>query len=341
MSQFLKSVTTTNSELAKIVDKDPFTWTDFPKDIDGSRKIKDAYKDALGIKNGYKLLQLAKIEFENVYTYGNLVPGKMLHEAYTISLENKDPFLAYYILVYDFEHNLFTLVNPREMIAKIYNIGLERKEAGLLHRLADYLDSHRDFYELKEIGGLPKEMHQKALFINNKDYRPYPNLYDSPENEKPLDRYPITWKDFPTDISSPSEMSVAYAYAEKENNGYRIIQLAQVQQDKQLLTKTSSLDMIKKALTIAQYNKDPYLVLYVVVFAKKNNIFTEADLAKFALDVYDISIARRDSSPLYLLYYYEKMYDFIPDLKPREIMLKASEIGNLYKEKKLVGIDYI
>lgn len=34
------------------------------------------------------------------------------------------------------------------------------------------------------------------------------------------------------------------------------------------------------------------------------------------------------------------MYDFIPDLKPREIMLKANEIVNLYKEK-LVGIGYM
>jgi hypothetical protein len=78
------------------VAEDPFTWKDFPAGIEySSDQMQEAYKQASQKFDGYKILQLAKIEYDEGFTYGTLNPNKMIDEAFGIAVINKDPFLAF------------------------------------------------------------------------------------------------------------------------------------------------------------------------------------------------------------------------------------------------------
>ncbi len=340
--QAADSASLTRPAASRPLDQDPFTWADFPKDIDGSRKIKDAYKEALNLKDGYRLLQLAKIEFDNVYTYGNLVPGKMLLEAYNIALATRDPFLAFYITAYDSQHNLFTLVPPEEMMRKTAELALERREPAVLTRLADLEEN----YGFSGDKNLPKVLRMKALFIDAKDFKPYPNYYDgnaagpSAVPTRDLERSPCTWPNFAGPIEDAAGMRRAYDEARASHDGYRHLKLASIETEKRFLGGTSRADMFKEAAAIAGYNKDPYLFMYIAVIGKELALLSAEECARFAQLSYDTAHARRDRKPLYLLYYHEKQQDFLPNLKPREIMIAANQLYARYKEERLVGVSY-
>jgi hypothetical protein len=337
-SQAANPTPQTRGSASRPVEQDPFTWADFPKDIDGSKKIKEAYKQASSVKDGYRILQLAKIEFENVYTYGNLVPGKMLLETYNIALADKDPFLAFYVTAYDSQHNLFTLVPPEDMVKKTAELALERREALVLNRLADLEES----YGFTGNKNLPKELRMKALFINNKDFKPYPNYYDGTMTgpARDLERSPLGWRDFVGPIESAAEMRRAYNEALASHDGYLLLKLASIENEKRYMGGNSKAEIFKQASAIASYNKDPYLYMYIALVGKQLASLSAEDCARFAQLSYDTAHERRDTKPLYLLYYHEKQEDFLPNIKPREIMIAAEQLNDRYKGEKLVGISY-
>src|SRR5574344_823067 len=168
------------------VDQDPFTWKEFPN-IKSAKELQDAYKDALNNNDGYKLLQLAKIECDNSFTYGSLSSSKIAIDAYNIAVNNKDPFLTFYITQFNLENDYSSSISlTKEMFNKTLELGLERKDVNALNKLADL----KDRVDLK-VDITSKEIRKQALFINNKDFAPYPNPYDKPDPNKPVSRTPF------------------------------------------------------------------------------------------------------------------------------------------------------
>jgi len=316
-----------NADPNKPVDQDPFTWKDFPTNLSNPKDIKDTYKEALKNNDGYKLLQLAKLEFDNVYTYGNLVPSKMLLEAYNIAVHNKDPFLAFYVTQFDSKYNLFTSVSAENMMKKVCDLSLERKDPRVLNKLAN-LEELFDF--MKDM--TPKDIQKKTLFLNNENFAPYPNPYDNPNPDKPLDSTPFLWKDFPSSIDTEYEMNKACRDALKSNDGYKLLQLAKVELNHNYSKEISPETLLKHSYNIASYNKDPYLLLYVSVFQKEANLLKNVEPSDIFRKAYDTSIERRDAKSLYVLYDYEKVHDFLPDVTPKKMFQKGIEIERLYKE---------
>ena len=125
------------------VDQDPSTWKDFPANISSSKEMQAAYAEALKNYDGYRLLQLAKIEYDNTWTYGSLKPNKMAQEAFNIAVNNKDPFLAFYLTIFNTKENFSAVIDTTERMAKTtYQLALERKEVRVLNKLADIKDMY-------------------------------------------------------------------------------------------------------------------------------------------------------------------------------------------------------
>lgn len=311
----------------KPIEVSPFKWTDFAVGITNSKTIKEAYKQALFNNDGYKLVQLAKIEFDNVYTFGNLVPSKMLLEAYNIAIHNKDPFLAYWVLDFDAQFNLFSLVTPQEMVKRTNEIALERKEPTVLYALADL----EEYYKFRpEI--TPKSIKLQALFINNENYAPYANPYDNQDSSKSLERHPFLWSDFPSHIDTYDEMNEAYKEALKNNDGYKLFQLAKIELNNNYSDDISIVDIFKHAYDIATYNKDPYLLIYLAVFKQETKIDFNLEPSDIFREAYNTAIERRDPNPLYFMYNFERQHNFLPELTSRKVLDKAVEIDEQYNE---------
>lgn len=314
------------------VDQNPSTWKDFPANISSSNEIQAAYAEALKNKDGYRLLQLAKIEYDNTWTYGKLDPNKMLQEAYYIAVNNKDPFLALYITEFNTKDNhpdfldetddLSAIKDSTEKMAKTtYQLALERKEVRVLNKLADI----KDMYFLMESVS-SKDLRKQALFINNKNYAPYPNPYDTPNPDKPLNRSPFIWKDFPTDITTETQLKTAYNEALKTNDGYKLLQLAKVASDKSLSKTVTAETLLTKAYAIAQYNKDPYLMIYITLFEKEKNLLKNAEPVDIFRNAYNTAVERIDTKALRYLYSYEQDNDFLQDITPKKILQKMQEL---------------
>ena len=83
----------------------------------------------------------------------------------------------------------------------------------------------------------------------------------------------------------------------------------------------------KLTYNIAKYNKDPYLLLYISIFEKENNLqIPNLGPSEIIKESYIVAVERNDVAPLSVLYNYENKYDFLPDLGPKEIILKEIEI---------------
>ncbi len=332
------------------VDVDPFLWKDYPFGLSNPKDLKDAYKLALKVGDGYRLLQLAKLEFENVYTYGNLVPSQMLHEAYQIALRNKDPYLALYITRYDSYWNLFTAYPPAKMMEQVDSLATTYKIADVLYKLAaidDSLDA-QEIARAKRQGrtpeliegnylmkhSTPSKVRLKALFINNPDFAPYPNLYDCPEKGKSIDETPLAWGDRPSKKINDTEFTRTYNEALQKNDGYKLLQLAEVVLKRKKFAKTASAKAILlKTYEIARYNRDPYLLLYVCLFQKETNLLENITPTDIFRQAYYTAIERRDTGALYELYNNEQNHDFLPEVYYKDIMQKELEIDRMYKTR--------
>lgn len=306
----------------------PFLWKDYPTGLNNPKDLKDVYKLALKDGDGYKLLQLAKHEFDNVVTYGNLVPSRMLFEAYQIALKNSDPYLSFYILRYDFKYNQSIYYTYEYMMKQVDSLATCHKNADVLLRLAMLDDT---VSVMKH--STPARVRAKALFINNPGFAPYPNPYDIPTVDKPFKDNPFSWKNYPMNISTETQFVIDYKSALKNNDGYRLLQLAKVTSDKKITKPVTVKSILQKAYNIARYNKDPYLLLYVGLLYKDTKLIEKAQLSDIFRLAYNTAIERRDALPIYDFYNYEKENDFLPDVTPKMILLKGMQIQASYNER--------
>lgn len=174
-----------------------------------------------------------------------------------------------------------------------------------------------------------KDIRKKALFINNKNYAPYPNPYDNPQTDKPLVRSPLIWSDFPADINSDTKLTAEYNRALQNNDGYRLLQLAKVEFDHHYSSKLTPETILRKAYDIAQYNKDPYLLLHITVFEKDANVLNGIEPVEIFEKAYNTAIERKDSEALSLVYRYEFKNNFSPNISSRDIEQKMNEFTNV------------
>ena len=312
------------------VAEDPFTWKDFPAGIEySSAQMQEAYKQASQKFDGYKILQLAKIENDTCFTYGTLNPSEMIDEAFGIAVINKDPFLAFYLTQFNVKENFSAEVSTNAEMAKTtYQLALEKREPKVLNKLADVKDS---YFLMENVS--TKDLRKQALFINNKNYAPYPNPYDNPDPDKPLNVSPFVWKNFPADIDTGNEMNLAYKKAVKDNDGYTLLQLAKIELDNNYSKEVTPENLIQQAYNIANYNKDPYLLIHLTMFEKDANVLKNIEPADIFKNAYNTAVERKDVSSLSFIYDYEKKNDFLPELTPNKILMKIKELKN---EKPLI-----
>lgn len=306
-------------ETGKPLDQDPLLWDNYPHSIDQSLTLKNAYKEALANKDGYTMVQLAKIEFDHVYTYGNLTPSKMLNEAYLIALQNKDPFLAFYITNFESKFNLFSQFKPKEMVDKTYELALLRKEYRVLVKLS-YL---QDYYGFSTVS--PVEMRKKAIAMNSKALAHFPNPYDSPNPDKSVKQDPLTWADFPVSIENQQQFDELYIKALKIKDGYKLLQLKRYQQTNRSSKRIDDNHKIfQEIAAIAWHNRDPYLSYYLTLLDLK--ISYSPNDSTFIAKTYEIALERKEAPVLTMLADLIEQNKTESNLTASAIRTKAAEI---------------
>ncbi len=276
-------------------------WTKtFPKkEIDSRTKVKQAYAEAVSKKYGYRLLQLAAWENDGSFTYGELSPNTIINESYKVAIEKKDPYLLYYLIEFDLNDNIVdsNIETVREREKTLVSMALELKIVTALNWLAS-LEDARQFMKTMT----PNEIRLKALFINNPNHSPYKNPYDYPDPDKKLTNSPLRWADYPFRyIKSTAEMNEACKKAEINHDGYKLLQLANLQLDYPYSTLYSAKQLFQKAFDIALYNKDPYLLAHLLDITldnKSKNISEPSSLFEKAVEV---AIERKDAGALSFL----------------------------------------
>ena len=134
-------------------------------------------------------------------------------------------------------------------------------------------------------------------------------------------------------ISTETQFVIDYKSALKNNDGYRLLQLAKVTSDKKITKPVTVKSILQKAYNIARYNKDPYLLLYVGLLYKDTKLIEKAQLSDIFRLAYNTAIERRDALPIYDFHNYEKENDFLPDVSPKMILLKGMQIQASYNER--------
>jgi len=301
----------------------PFLWKDYPTGLNNPKDLKDVYKLALKDGDGYKLLQLAKHEFDNVVTYGNLVPSRMLFEAYQIALKNSDPYLSFYILRYDFKYNLSIYYTYEYMMKQVDSLATCHKNADVLLRLAMLDDT---ISVMKH--STPVRIRAKAMFINYPGFAPYRNPYDCPVKGNPIDTIPYLWKNYPAKMSTEAQFMLDYNTALKRNDGYRLFQLAKLEFDKKIAKTVTAKTILLKAYNIGFYNKDPYLLLDICLLNKDTRLFENKKTVDIFRQAYNFAIERLDINAICFIYHYEQTYDFLPDVTPGMMLHKAIQLDH-------------
>src|SRR5574344_2144355 len=134
----------------KPLDKSPFEWDDYPSNITTAEEMHEAHSNALKVYDGYKILQLTRVEYYHFEPDRNDIFGNdkdtlnanlMLLEAFNIAVYNKDPYLAFYITEFNANENFSSSISSlKDMLSKTLDIALERKEVKILNKLANLED---------------------------------------------------------------------------------------------------------------------------------------------------------------------------------------------------------
>lgn len=139
-----------NPDTTKPLDKTPFIWNDFPKEIDTESEMDQAYNKARAANDGYRLLQLAKVEHGSNYSK-SVTPDMLLKQAYSIATYNKDPYLLLYVCEVEKETKSLQQLEPGDIFRKAYNTAIERRDSKALSLLSTYEKLNNYLPEIRPI----------------------------------------------------------------------------------------------------------------------------------------------------------------------------------------------
>lgn len=169
-----------------------------------------------------------------------------------------------------------------------------------------------------------KKLDNKILFARNPGYKPYPNPYDNPDPDKPVNDKPIHWKDYPEQIKDESALKKMYYDAVRNHDGYRLLQLAERRYNSGIHFAEIK-DILPQVHAIAKFNRDPWLMFHLADFYRTvyrpdpEYKYLPYLPAVYLKEVYDISVLRNEPATLNELYLLEKTYDLIPELTDKDI----------------------
>jgi hypothetical protein len=128
----------------------PYKWPGQPL-VDSWTTMEQATKEAMDIRDGYSLFQLAYLEYVHQFTHSALDPRTMLYHAFEIGKANGDPYLMYWVtdlegvVYFNFEY----LERRRNHALWTDSVASAKKEWPILYLLADL--NEKSFSQMKTL----------------------------------------------------------------------------------------------------------------------------------------------------------------------------------------------
>lgn len=171
------------------------------------------------------------------------------------------------------------------------SISIDKKKPGAV-------PNSNDIFQPKNTNIIPlKESYPSDFGYGRPDFNyPFPDFYP------PVYDDPFSWNK--PEPSTPDEMRFAYRNALSRNNGYELLRLSKVENEKQLLPDVKAGDILYNAYQIAFVNKDPNLLLNISKYENKENLLT-MKAGDILQDAYDSSRIRRDARSMMDIAVYE------------------------------------
>ena len=175
-----------NRDPLKPLDVAPYKWDEQPM-VANWNDLQKSYTEALARQDGYRLLQLAYLEYVHGYSNGTLDPKTMLYKAFEMGRTKQDPYLTYWVtelegmIFFQFEY----LDRRRGHALTTDSIATQRNEWPVLQLLADL--NEKSFAEMKQLaskylqcaylkdetyGLLPYDVHAKAQTLKEAGAKP-------------------------------------------------------------------------------------------------------------------------------------------------------------------------
>lgn len=172
----------------------------------------------------------------------------------------------------------------------------------------------------------------------------YPNI--------PINNRPLCWDD-PFDrkdfsyITRPSQMRNEYNNALMSGDGYRLVQLAKIENQQNFMPEIRTGDILYNAYRIGLDNKDPNLLLNIAKFENINNAMTGLKASDVLEDSLSIAKERKDAKTLLNIAKYENLTN-ISYIGAGDILkeayntaLEKRDVNTLYEIASYEGINNI
>ncbi|HET9571124.1 MAG TPA: hypothetical protein VFP20_06925 [Bacteroidales bacterium] len=159
----------------------PRKWAEQPN-VNSWETMETSYDTAQIDRNGYRIYQLAYLEYVHNYTHSKLNPKTMLYRAFEIGKENGDPYLMYWVthlegtVFFRFEY----LERRRHHAEWTDSVATEKEEWPVLYLLAKL--NTESFDEMKSLAS----QYLQCAYLKDETYGllPYDVLRKAQEMEK-------------------------------------------------------------------------------------------------------------------------------------------------------------
>lgn len=182
-------------------------------------------------------------------------------------------------------------------------------------RKSGRIPNSNDVFQDRNVNTIPLRESYPSDFGHSR-----PNFnFPFPDNYPPIYDDPFSWNK--PEPSTQDEMRFAYRNALSRNNGYELLRLSKVENEKQLLPEVKAGDMLYNSYQIGYLNKDPNLLLNVAKYENKENLLTmkAGDILK---DAYDSAKIRSDARSMMEIAVYENSNDIMTS-KAGDILFDA------------------
>lgn len=195
------------------------------------------------------------------------------------------------------------------------NIAISNDKIDINKKQSGKIPDSNSIFQSKTIQPLPlKESYPPNFGYGKPDYN-----YPFPDNYPPIYGDPFSWNR--PEPSTPDEMKFAYRNALSRNDGYELLKLAKVENDKQLLPDVKAGDILYNSYQVGFMYKDPNLLLNVAKYENNENIMT-MKAGDILQDAYDASRIRRDARSMMEIAKYENSENILT-AKAGDILYEA------------------